>query len=175
MTVVVGGGDDPATVEMCRRLRGDDDLGDVPLVAVVDAEHLEKVGPLPEADELVVGRIDAAELGVRIARALRTVNQVDGDVVRAGSLELNVATYQASVAGRPVDFAYMEYELLKFLMTHPRRAFSREALLTRVWGYDYLGGERTVDVHVRRIRAKLGQESAARLKTVRGVGYRFEA
>jgi DNA-binding response OmpR family regulator len=68
----------------------------------------------------------------------------------------------------------MEYELLRFLMTHPGRVFSREALLTRVWGYDYYGGIRTVDVHVRRVRAKLGQEYAARLKTVRGVGYRFE-
>ena len=76
--------------------------------------------------------------------------------------------------GRPVDFAYMEYELLKFLITHPQRVFSRDALLSRVWGYDYYGGARTVDVHVRRIRAKLGSEHAAKIKTVRSVGYRFE-
>jgi DNA-binding response OmpR family regulator len=80
-----------------------------------------------------------------------------------------------TIDGRPVDFTYMEYELLKFLATHPGRAFSREALLSRVWGYDYYGGARTVDVHVRRVRAKLGQEHAARLKTVRSVGYRWEA
>jgi DNA-binding response OmpR family regulator len=94
--------------------------------------------------------------------------------VRVGSLEMNLATYQVAIDSRPVDFTYMEYELLKFLVTHPRRVFSREALLSRVWGYDYYGGARTVDVHVRRVRAKLGSEHAARIKTVRSVGYRWE-
>ena len=68
----------------------------------------------------------------------------------------------------------MEYELLRFLMSHPNRVFSREALLQRVWGYDYFGGARTVDVHIRRIRAKLGDEHADLVKTVRSVGYLFE-
>jgi DNA-binding response OmpR family regulator len=114
-------------------------------------------------------------LQARIARARRAVTGTDhGDVVRVGSLEMNLATYQVAIDGRPVDFAYMEYELLKFLATHPRRVFSREALLNRVWGYDYYGGARTVDVHVRRVRAKLGCEHAARIKTVRSVGYRWE-
>jgi len=94
--------------------------------------------------------------------------------VRVGSLELNLATYQVAIAGKPVSFTYMEYELLKFLVTHPGRSFSRESLLSAVWGYDYYGGARTVDVHVRRVRAKLGLEHAARIKTVRSVGYRFE-
>jgi DNA-binding response OmpR family regulator len=87
---------------------------------------------------------------------------------------LNLATYQVTIDGASVGFAYMEYELLKFLMTHPNRVFSREALLKRVWGYDYYGGARTVDVHIRRVRAKLGQEQASRIKTVRSVGYLFE-
>jgi len=176
VTLVVGGGagEGTATLELCRRLRADEELGDVPLVVAVDAEQLEKVGDLPEADELLVGFGNPFELGVRIARARRVVNRVEDDLVRSGSLELNLATYQASINGTRVDFAFMEYELLRFLMTHPGRVFSREALLTRVWGYDYYGGIRTVDVHVRRVRAKLGQEYAARLKTVRGVGYRFE-
>jgi two-component system, OmpR family, alkaline phosphatase synthesis response regulator PhoP len=95
-------------------------------------------------------------------------------VVRVGSLELNLATYQVAIDGGPVDFTYMEYELLKFLLTHPGRVFSREALLSRVWGFDYYGGARTVDVHVRRVRAKLGNEHAGRIKTVRSVGYRFD-
>jgi DNA-binding response OmpR family regulator len=176
VTLVVGGGagEGTATLELCRRLRADEELGDVPLVVAVDAEQLEKVGDLPEADELLVGLCDPFELGVRIARARRAVNRVEDDLVRSGALELNLATYQASIDGARVDFAFMEYELLRFLMTHSGRVFSREALLTRVWGYDYYGGIRTVDVHVRRVRAKLGQEYAARLKTVRGVGYRFE-
>ena len=81
-------------------------------------------------------------------------------------------TYQVTVDGQAVAFTYMEYELLKFLMTHPNRVFSREALLSRVWGYDYYGGARTVDVHIRRVRAKLGHVArVARIKTVRSVGY----
>jgi DNA-binding response OmpR family regulator len=128
-----------------------------------------------DAHELIVAPFSAAELEARIARARRAIHGVEqNEIVRSGGLELNLATYQVSVDGQPVDFAYMEYELLKFLITHPRRVFSREALLSRVWGYDYYGGARTVDVHVRRIRAKLGSEHAAKIKTVRSVGYRFE-
>ena len=128
-----------------------------------------------EGHELLVEPFCADELQARIARARRAVNGIDhDDIVRVGSLEMNLATYQVAIDGRPVDFTYMEYELLKFLVTHPRRVFSREALLNRVWGYDYYGGARTVDVHVRRVRAKLGSEHAARIKTVRSVGYRWE-
>jgi DNA-binding response OmpR family regulator len=128
------------------------------------------------AHELLVSPFTPAELRARIARARRDSNQVeDGELVRAGSLELNLVTYQVTIDGKLVNFAYMEYELLKFLMMHSGRVFSREALLRRVWGYDYYGGARTVDVHIRRVRAKLGQEHAARIKTVRSVGYLFEA
>ena len=86
---------------------------------------------------------------------------------------LNLETYQASIAGRPLDLTYMEYELLKFLAQNPGKVFTREILLSRVWGYEYYGGARTVDVHVRRLRAKLGEEHAGLIQTVRSVGYRF--
>ena len=86
---------------------------------------------------------------------------------------LNLETYQAAVAGRVLDLTYMEYELLKFLAGHPAKVFTRETLLSRVWGYEYYGGARTVDVHVRRLRAKLGEEHAHLIQTVRSVGYRF--
>jgi two-component system, OmpR family, alkaline phosphatase synthesis response regulator PhoP len=113
-------------------------------------------------------------MDARVGRARRRINGVEEDeVVRVGSLEVNVATYQVTVDGEPVSFAYMEYELLRFLITHPNRVFSRDSLLSAVWGYDYYGGARTVDVHVRRVRAKLG-EHAGRIQTVRSVGYRFE-
>jgi DNA-binding response OmpR family regulator len=88
-------------------------------------------------------------------------------------LVLNLETYQASFAGRPLDLTYMEYELLKFLAQNPGKVFTRETLLSRVWGYEYYGGARTVDVHVRRLRAKLGEEHANLIQTVRSVGYRF--
>ncbi len=86
---------------------------------------------------------------------------------------LNFETYQAAVSGKPLDLTYMEYELLKFFVTHPGKVFTREQLLSRVWGYEYYGGARTVDVHVRRLRAKLGEENANLIQTVRSVGYRF--
>jgi DNA-binding response OmpR family regulator len=95
------------------------------------------------------------------------------DLVAYGDLLLNLETYQAAIAGRPLDLTYMEYELLKFLVTHPGKVFTREQLLSRVWGYEYYGGARTVDVHVRRLRAKLGEERAGLIQTVRSVGYRF--
>jgi DNA-binding response OmpR family regulator len=160
---------------ICTRLRVDEELGDVPIVVSIAAEELELGPEMLSVHELIVTPFTAAELSARIARARRAVHGVaEDDVVRSDGLELNLATYQVTVDGMPVDFTYMEYELLKFLMTYPRRAFSREALLSRVWGYDFFGGARTVDVHVRRVRAKLGTEHATKLKTVRRVGYRFE-
>ena len=95
------------------------------------------------------------------------------DMVEYGDLALNLETYQASIGGRPLDLTYMEYELLKFLAQNPGKVFTREMLLSRVWGYEYYGGARTVDVHVRRLRAKLGEEHAGLIQTVRSVGYRF--
>ena len=84
---------------------------------------------------------------------------------------MDPATYRASVDGRPLKLTYMEYELLRYLASRPGRIHTREAILRGVWGYDYYGGMRTVDVHVRRLRAKLGQEHGRMIETVRGVGY----
>src|SRR5690606_339258 len=95
------------------------------------------------------------------------------EMVEYAALVLNLETYQAEGAGRPLDPTYMEYELLTFLASNPGKVFTRETLLTRVWGYAYYGGARTVDVHVRRLRAKLGEEHAGLISTVRSVGYRF--
>ncbi len=175
VAMVLDSGGDAAP--LCTRLREDEDLGGVPIVVGVQPGELElELGAeMLEVHELIVAPFTAAELGARIARARRLVHGVaEDEVVRSDGLELNVATYQVAVNGEPVDFTYMEYELLKFLMTHPRRAFSREALLSAVWDYDFYGGARTVDVHVRRVRAKLGSEHAAKLMTVRRVGYRWE-
>lgn len=96
-------------------------------------------------------------------------------ILTRGPLSLNFETYRASIAGRVLDLTYMEYELLKFLASHPGKVCTRELLLNQVWGYDYYGGARTVDVHVRRLRAKLGEEHAHMIETVRSVGYRFVA
>jgi len=157
-------------------LRRTEGLGEVPLVLTVEADQIEDLDAIIDVDELIVRPFGPTELRARIARARRQANGIaPDDTVRIGTLAIDLATYQVAVDGEPIDFTYMEYELLKFLATHPNRVFSREALLSRVWGYDYYGGARTVDVHVRRVRAKLGASHAHRIKTVRSVGYRFEA
>jgi DNA-binding response OmpR family regulator len=172
LALVVGSGDEAR--ECLARLRDDEALADLPVLLAVEPSQLDAGTELLDAHELIVTPFCAEELRARIARARRRVHAgQENDVVRVGSLEINLATYQVSIGGEPVDFAYMEYELLKFLATHPGRVFSREALLSRVWGYDYYGGARTVDVHIRRVRAKLGSEHG-RIQTVRSVGYRFD-
>ncbi len=100
-------------------------------------------------------------------------NEARPEMVEYSGLALNLETYQASIEGHPLDLTYMEYELLKFLAQNPGKVFTREILLSRVWGYEYYGGARTVDVHIRRLRAKLGEEHANLIQTVRSVGYRF--
>ena len=115
-----------------------------------------------------------SELVARLRHLLIAEVEVQSaDLVEYGDLALNLETYQASVSGKPLDMTYMEYELLKFLVQNPGKVFTREILLSRVWGYEYYGGARTVDVHVRRLRAKLGEEHANLIQTVRSVGYRF--
>jgi DNA-binding response OmpR family regulator len=120
---------------------------------------------LPAGTDELIARIE--HLFIRSGRGLRP------DLIECGPLVLNLETYQAAVAGRVLDLTYMEYELLRFLASHPAKVFTRETLLSRVWGYEYYGGARTVDVHIRRLRAKLGEEHAHLIQTVRSVGYRF--
>ena len=125
-------------------------------------------------DDFCVTPFRPAELGARLEHLLvRSGRGGRPELVEHGPLALNLETYQAAVEGRPLDLTYMEYELLRFLATHPGKVFTREILLSRVWGYEYFGGARTVDVHVRRLRAKLGEEHANLIQTVRSVGYRF--
>ena len=175
LAAVVAGPGEPLPTELFDRISAAEERDEVGLLLVVEPEHLQSYPGLATAYELLVRPFSIHELEVRVARATQDlVGTDDSSIIKIGSLELNLATYQVSVDGRSVGFAYMEYELLKFLMTHPNRVFSREALLKRVWGYDYYGGARTVDVHIRRVRAKLGQEQASRIRTVRSVGYLFE-
>ncbi len=114
-----------------------------------------------------------ARLRLAIGRLERTVDDGVPDEIRSGDVAIDEATYTARVRGRVLDLTFKEFELLKFLAQHPGRVFSRAQLLQEVWGYDYFGGTRTVDVHVRRLRAKLGPEHEAVIGTVRNVGYRF--
>lgn len=124
-------------------------------------------------DDFILTPVDPAELAVRITRLARRAGAAPDEVITFKDLTLNLATYQAVLGTTPIDLTYMEYELLRYFVTHSGRVWSREQLLSRVWGYDYFGGARTVDVHVRRLRAKLGEERSSWITTVRSVGYRF--
>ena len=144
-----------------------------PLLVIVDESDVERLRlPSSIPCDFVVHGAGNAECTVRVSRLLYGVSdEKRSDVIVIDNMTINLATYQVSVADEPVDFTYLEYALLSFLVKHSGRTFSRDELLQHVWGFDYYGGSRTVDVHVRRIRAKLGPELAQRLETVRGVGY----
>lgn len=125
-------------------------------------------------DDFCLDPFHPRELEARLRHLLWRAGTGTGpEMIEHGGLALNLETYQAAIDDRPLDLTYMEYELLKFLAQHPGRVFTRETLLSRVWGYEYYGGARTVDVHIRRLRAKLGEEHAGLITTVRSVGYRF--
>lgn len=125
-------------------------------------------------DDFCITPFHPIELEARLRHLFsRDSSAARPELVQYDSLALNLETYQATIAGTPLDLTYMEYELLRFLAQNPGKVFSRETLLSRVWGYEYYGGARTVDVHVRRLRAKLGEEHASFIETVRSVGYRF--
>jgi DNA-binding response OmpR family regulator len=172
---VVCTGDDPdAAFALCRALRKRD-LPLEPVVLVVAAEQVAAVEVREDLfDDFCVAPLRPAELHRRLEHLFwRTGGGTRPELVEYGDLVLNLETYQAAIAGKPLDLTYMEYELLKFLASHPGKVFTRETLLSRVWGYEYYGGARTVDVHIRRLRAKLGEEHANLIQTVRSVGYRF--
>ena len=125
-------------------------------------------------DDFCLSPFHPKELEARLRHLMFRAGRGDSpELASYGDLVLNFETYQAAIGGKPLDLTYMEYELLKFFVTHPGKVFTREQLLSRVWGYEYYGGARTVDVHVRRLRAKLGEEHANLIQTVRSVGYRF--
>lgn len=172
--VIVASDDLNDALGLCRTLRKRESPVS-PLILVVDLEQLDDLSLREELfDDFIVGPIRVPELVARLSSQLAQSGRGIGtEVIESGPLQINLETYQAAVAGRALDLTYMEYELLRFLASHPAKVFTRETLLSRVWGYEYYGGARTVDVHIRRLRAKLGEEHAHMIQTVRSVGYRF--
>jgi DNA-binding response OmpR family regulator len=159
---------------LCRVLRA---TGmSVPLVAVLTEGGLAALTPEWCLDDVVLESAGPAEVDARIRLAAGRVEAADDqqdEQITAGDVTIDEATYSARVRNRLLDLTYKEFELLKYLAQHPGRVFTRAQLLQEVWGYDYYGGTRTVDVHVRRLRAKLGPEHEVLIGTVRNVGYRF--
>jgi DNA-binding response OmpR family regulator len=150
------------------------------LVAVLSEGGLVALSADWGVDDVLLDTAGPAEVDARLkwatARRLAAATPVDGDtgVTKAGELVIDEHSYSAKLRGRTLDLTYKEFELLKYLAQHPGRVFSRAQLLQEIWGYDYFGGTRTVDVHVRRLRAKLGTEHEALIGTVRNVGYKLD-
>lgn len=164
------------TRDLCRLINTTG--SDVPVLLVVTEGGLAVVADDWRMDDVVLHTAGPAELEARMRLAIGHLEAARGTsdpihVIRRGEVVVDDNAYTAKIGGRPLDLTFKEFELLKFLAQHPGRVFSREQLVHEVWGYDYFGGTRTVDVHVRRLRAKLGSEHEHHIGTVRNVGYCF--
>lgn len=164
-----------ATKALCRLIRT---TGvDAPMLLITTEGGLAAVSPEWGVDDIVLDTAGPAEVDARLRLALgrNELATTAPAEIRSGDITIDESTYSARVRGQVLDLTFREFEFLKFLVQHPGRVFSREQLLQEVWGYDYYGGTRTVDVHVRRLRAKLGSEYEAAIVTIRNVGYRFDS
>lgn len=143
------------------------------LIWLITEEQAARLDPSCGIDDFIVLPSSVHELLARLKLQMwKTHRASSDDLMRAGDLVIDQANYSVSVGARTLELTFKEYELLRFLVAHRGRVFTREALLNQVWGYDYYGGTRTVDVHIRRIRAKLGPEYEDMVETIRNVGYR---
>ncbi len=172
--IVVADADPDSAFTFCRTLRRRD-MPLEPVLLLVSGTQLADLELRDDLfDDFCLTPFHPRELEARLKHLFwRTGSGTRPELVEYGPLVLNLETYQAAIDTKPLDLTYMEYELLKFLATNPGKVFTREILLSRVWGYEYYGGARTVDVHIRRLRAKLGEEHANLISTVRSVGYKF--
>lgn len=163
---------DPA--HLVRALKNDREMKHMPVLALVAPGDIQTLDFSIGLEDFVLRSESFEELNLRLRFILWRLSKLDTkDTLKAGAVTMNLASYQAFVEGEPIDLTFKEFELLRFLMTHRGRVFSRDALLRHVWGEEYLGGTRTVDVHVRRLRAKIGPRFDELIQTVRNVGYKM--
>jgi len=153
---------------LCRYLRREKNL---PIIALSPPEKIESLGI--HIDDFVAAPYNIKELATRIKRLIQRKTDVDGEQISIGDLTINKDKYEVYVNDRPISLTFKEYELLKYLASHAGRVFARDALLNQVWGRDYFGGDRTVDVHIRRVRSKIEDPTHNYIETVRNIGYRF--
>ncbi len=163
--------EEPALPRLWREAEGGEPP---PAIALLDQGQLPQYEFPLGIDDFLLLPASAGELAARVRQALRRRVLVQSeDVLRCGHLLIDPANYKVFVGDRPVNLTYKEYELLRFLATSADKVFTREALLNKVWGYDYYGGARTVDVHIRRLRSKIEDRHHSFIETIRNVGYRF--
>jgi two-component system alkaline phosphatase synthesis response regulator PhoP len=146
----------------------------LPIVALVPSEQLANLNGQLNTDDFLTSPYDMRELVLRIKRLLRRNGNGDNEEIRCGGLVIDSTQCEVTLEGKLVELTFKEYQLLRFLAGNRGRVFTRQALLNRVWGYDYYGGERTVDVHVRRLRSKIEDSKHVFIETVRNIGYRFK-
>lgn len=146
----------------------------LPIIALVPSEQLANLNGQLHADDFLTSPYHTWELVLRVKRLLRRNGTSDNEKIRCGDLVIDPAQCEVTLEGEVVELTFKEYELLRFLASNRGRVFTREALLNWVWGYDYYGGERTVDVHVRRLRSKIEDSKHVFIETVRNIGYRFK-
>ena len=165
-----------ADAEAARLLRADTLAPHTATIAVVARHQVAGLDHDLPFDDFVTFPAAPDELAARIRRAARRKTGGDNsNLIRCGDLTIDQASYRVFVGNRPVDLTYKEYELLRFLASNQDKVCTRETLLSRVWGYDFYGGARTVDVHIRRLRSKIEDRDHTLIETVRNVGYRFRA
>ena len=174
LLLIDGTGDVDAAEETARRMSLAWEIGLPPVLVVVNQDTISSFRFEMGADDFVLDSASVEEISARLALVARRAGHGDeATVLKVGDLTVNPDNYQVYVHGRPLDLTYKEFELLKFLAQRPGRVCDRDLLLREVWGYDYYGGTRTVDVHIRRLRAKLGAEHETLIETIRNVGYRL--
>lgn len=162
----------PETAELLQKIKSYRQL----LVIALMDRHLVNSPDinLEDIDDFVIEPGDADELALRITRLLRKPGDTDpSELIKCDDLVIDLAKCEVAIGGRRIDLTFKEYELLRFLASHPGRVYTRDTLLNRVWGYDYFGGDRTVDVHIRRLRSKIEVLGHTFIDTVRNIGYRF--
>lgn len=176
--LIVDGRRDLGAVKNLTRLLNSTGVG-APIILVTTEGGLTAVAADWAIDDVILDTAGPAEVDARIRLTITKYLDLQRDInpatveIRGGEIAIDEHSYTAKIKGRSLDLTYKEFELLKYLVQHPGRVFTRSQLLQEVWGYDYFGGTRTVDVHIRRLRAKLGPEHEALIGTVRHVGYRF--
>ena len=149
---------------------------DVPSIALIPRTRVPALDPAMQVNDFIVSPPDPDELVIRAQRAIGAGaggDERDSSIIRVGDLQIDTSSYEVTVRGERVGLRFKEYELLKLLAENPGRVFSRDALLNQIWGYEYFGGTRTVDVHIRRLRSKIGDAEHNFIETIWNVGYRF--
>ncbi len=146
----------------------------LPVLALISKNTLGSLDTVSSIDDFVIEPWSASEVAVRAKRVLWRISNIDSEeLIKCGDLVIDMARCEVSLSGKLVELTFKEYGLLKFLASSKGRVLTREALLSNVWGYNYYGGDRTVDVHIRRLRSKIEDANHTFIETVRNIGYRF--